>query len=95
MYIYSKGAMADYDTIVVGGGIRGFCQPWFQARQESPGAWKDDILVEILQQLHVDGFQVDTGPMLSSIQGRTLRRLMDEYLHTCLFSWITAFIAYR
>ncbi len=84
--------MADYDTIVVGGGISGLLSALVLSKQGKKVLVleKDDIVGGNCNSYMVDGFQVDTGPhAITHLREGPLRRLMDEY-----FTYVPVFVDY-
>lgn len=84
--------MADYDTIVVGGGISGLLSALVLSKQGKKVLVleKDDIVGGNCNSYMVDGFQVDTGPhAITHLRVGPLRRLMDEY-----FTYVPFFVDY-
>lgn len=84
--------MADYDTIVVGGGISGLLSALVISRHGKKVLVleKDDIVGGNCNSYMVDGFQVDTGPhAITHLREGPLRRLMDEY-----FTYLPFFVDY-
>ncbi|MCX9084629.1 MAG: NAD(P)/FAD-dependent oxidoreductase [Candidatus Methanoperedens sp.] len=84
--------MADYDTIVVGGGISGLLSALVLSKHGKKVLVleKDDILGGNCNSYMVDGFQVDTGPhAITHLREGPLRRLMDEY-----FNYLPFFVDY-
>jgi phytoene dehydrogenase-like protein len=84
--------MADYDTIVVGGGISGLLSALVLSKQGKKVLVleKDDIVGGNCNSYMVDGFQVDTGPhAITHLRVGPLRRLMDEY-----FTYLPFFVDY-
>jgi phytoene dehydrogenase-like protein len=84
--------MADYDTIVVGGGISGLLSALVLSKQGKKVLVleKDEIVGGNCNSYMVDGFQVDTGPhAITHLRVGPLRRLMDEY-----FTYLPFFVDY-
>jgi len=84
--------MADYDTIVVGGGISGLLSALVLSKHGKKVLVleKDDIVGGNCNSYMVDGFQVDTGPhAITHLRVGPLRRLMDEY-----FTYLPFFVDY-
>ncbi|MFA4956188.1 MAG: NAD(P)/FAD-dependent oxidoreductase [Candidatus Methanoperedens sp.] len=84
--------MADYDIIVVGGGISGLLSALVLSKHGKKVLVleKDDIVGGNCNSYMVDGFQVDTGPhAITHLREGPLRRLMDEY-----FTYMPFFVDY-
>ena len=84
--------MADYDVIVVGGGISGLLSALTLSRHGKSVLVleKDGVVGGNCNSYCVDGFQVDTGPhAITHLREGPLRRLMDEY-----FTYIPVFVDY-
>jgi all-trans-retinol 13,14-reductase len=84
--------MADYDVIVVGGGISGLlCALTLSKHGKKVLVLeKDNEVGGNCNSYLVDGFQVDTGPhAITHLREGPLRRLMDEY-----FTYIPFFVDY-
>lgn len=84
--------MADYDVIVVGGGISGLLSALTLSRHGKSVLVleKDGIVGGNCNSYKVDGFQVDTGPhAITHLREGPLRRLMDEY-----FTYVPVFVDY-
>ncbi|MDP2766390.1 MAG: NAD(P)/FAD-dependent oxidoreductase [Candidatus Methanoperedens sp.] len=84
--------MAEYDVIVVGGGISGLLSALTLSRHGKSVLVieKDNIVGGNCNSYTVDGFQVDTGPhAITHLREGPLRRLMDEY-----FTYVPVFVDY-
>lgn len=84
--------MADYDVIVVGGGISSLLSALTLSRHGKSVLVleKDSVVGGNCNSYRVDGFQVDTGPhAITHLREGPLRRLMDEY-----FTYIPVFVDY-
>src|SRR5574341_2589529 len=84
--------MADYDVIVVGGGISGLLSALTLSRHGKSVLVleKDSVVGGNCNSYCVDGFQVDTGPhAITHLREGPLRRLMDEY-----FTYVPVFVYY-
>ncbi|MFZ2410991.1 MAG: NAD(P)/FAD-dependent oxidoreductase [Candidatus Methanoperedens sp.] len=84
--------MAEYDVIVVGGGISGLMSALALSKQGKSVLVleKDGIVGGNCNSYMVDGFQVDTGPhAITHLLEGPLRRLMDEY-----FTYVPVFVDY-
>ncbi len=82
--------MAEYDVIVVGGGISGLMSALTLSRHGKKVLVleKDSIVGSNCNSYDVDGFQVDTGVhAITHLREGPLRRLMDEY-----FTYIPVFL---
>jgi all-trans-retinol 13,14-reductase len=84
--------MAEYDAIIVGGGISGLLSALTLSKHGKKVLLleKDDIVGGNCNSYDVDGFQVDTGPhAITHLREGPLRRLMDEY-----FTYMPFFVDY-
>ncbi|HEX7627305.1 MAG TPA: FAD-dependent oxidoreductase, partial [Candidatus Methanoperedens sp.] len=84
--------MADYDVIIVGGGISGLLSALTLSKHGKKVLVieKDDAVGGNCNSYMVDGFQVDTGPhAITHLREGPLRRLMDEY-----FTYLPFFVDY-
>lgn len=82
--------MADYDVIVVGGGISGLLSALTLSRHGKSVLVleKDSVVGGNCNSYCVDGFQVDTGVhAITHLREGPLRRLMDEY-----FTYLPVFL---
>ncbi|MCX9011722.1 MAG: NAD(P)/FAD-dependent oxidoreductase [Candidatus Methanoperedens sp.] len=82
--------MADYDVIVVGGGISGLLSALTVSRHGKKVLVleKDSVVGGNCNSYNVDGFQVDTGVhAITHLREGPLRRLMDEY-----FTYLPVFL---
>lgn len=84
--------MAEYDVIIVGGGISGLLSALTLSKHGKKVLVleKDAIVGGNCNSYMVDGFQVDTGPhAITHLREGPLRRLMDEY-----FTYVPFFVDY-
>jgi all-trans-retinol 13,14-reductase len=84
--------MAEYDVIVIGGGISGLMSALMLSRHGKKVLLleKDSTVGGNCNSYMVDGFQVDTGPhAITHLREGPLRRLMDEY-----FTYVPVFVDY-
>lgn len=84
--------MAEYDVIVVGGGISGLLSALTLSKHGKRVLVleKDDKVGGNCNSYIVDGFQVDTGPhAITHLREGPLRRLIDEY-----FTYMPVFVDY-
>lgn len=84
--------MAEYDAIIVGGGISGLLSALTLSKHGKKVLVleKDDTVGGNCNSYDVDGFQVDTGPhAITHLREGPLRRLMDEY-----FTYMPFFVDY-
>ncbi len=84
--------MADYDVIVVGGGISGLMSALTLSKHGKKVLVleKNSAAGGNCNSYVVDGFQVDTGPhAITHLREGPLRRLMDEY-----FTYVPEFVDY-
>lgn len=84
--------MAEYDVIVVGGGISGLMSALTLSKHGKKVLVleKESAVGGNCNSYSVDGFQVDTGPhAITHLREGPLRRLMDEY-----FTYVPVFVDY-
>jgi all-trans-retinol 13,14-reductase len=84
--------MAEYEAIVVGGGISGLLSALTLSKHGKSVLVleKDSVVGGNCNSYTVDGFQVDTGPhAITHLREGPLRRLMDEY-----FTYVPVFVDY-
>ena len=84
--------MAEYDVIIVGGGISGLLSALTLSKHGKKVLLleKDEAVGGNCNSYMVDGFLVDTGPhAITHLREGPLRRLMDEY-----FTYMPFFVDY-